>query len=171
MRLLRWSLIIFCLFYSLDTLVASDLIKKQILKAQKVLVIKSKRRLYLLRNGRIYQEFPIALGGNPIGAKRELNDQKTPEGHYILDSKNIYSHFYRSIHISYPTSVQKHRAREKGVSAGGDIMIHGSPNGWEWIPYIWNHFDWTSGCIALSNSDMRELWNAVNIGTPIEIEP
>ncbi len=167
---LSWSLLILCYtIFLLEPLSASK--NLSIAKAQKVLVVKSKRKLYLIRYGKVYRQYSISLGGNPIGAKERLNDQKTPEGHYILDFKNLNSHFYRSIHISYPTAKQKRRARREGFNAGGDIMIHGEPNGWEWLSFIWRHFDWTSGCIAVSNSDMREIWKAVDIGTPIEIKP
>jgi murein L,D-transpeptidase YafK len=140
-------------------------------KAQKVLVVKSERRLYLLHAGKTFGDYHIALGSNPEGPKREQGDRRTPEGNYTLDFKKPDSDYYRAIHINYPNDADKIRAREAGVSPGGAIMIHGQPNGWGWFSIIRQRFDWTAGCIALSNGDMDEVWKAVDPGTPIEIRP
>ncbi len=144
---------------------------KPIPKAQKVLIIKSKRRLYLLRGGKAYREYPISLGKNPIGAKRQAHDMRTPEGNYTLDYKKIDSSYHRAIHISYPNAQDRARARRRGVDPGGAIMIHGQPNFFGWLSFIRQRFDWTAGCIALSNHDIDEIWQAVDAGTPIEIRP
>jgi murein L,D-transpeptidase YafK len=145
--------------------------KKTLPKAQKVLVVKSERKLYLLRHGKPYREYHIALGKHPVGPKRQEHDQKTPEGNYTLDFKKADSDYYRAIHVSYPGPADKARARRMGVNPGGAIMIHGQPNWFGWLSFIRQRFDWTAGCIAVSNGDMDEIWQAVDPGTPIEIRP
>jgi murein L,D-transpeptidase YafK len=140
-------------------------------KADTVLVIKSEKRLYLLNKGVPFASLRATFGGQPEGHKQVLGDQRTPEGHYMLDYKNVNSLFYKSIHISYPNAQDKAEARKLGLSPGGDIMIHGQTNGWEWAAPIVQLFSWTDGCIALSNKDMDRVWAAVNPGTPIEIRP
>jgi len=145
--------------------------KEPLPKAQKVLVVKSERKLYLIREGKPYREYHIALGKKPEGPKEREGDQKTPEGNYTLDFKKRDSSYYRAIHVSYPSEEDKARAKKMGVSPGGAIMIHGQPNWWGWLSLIRQRFDWTAGCIAVSNGDMDEIWQAVDPGTPIEIRP
>lgn len=140
-------------------------------KADKVLVLKSENRLYLIKNRVPFATFRVVFGGNPVGHKQAQGDQRTPEGHYILDYKNPNSQFYKSIHISYPNQQDRERARQLGVDPGGDIMIHGQPNGWGWAAVVTQRFSWTEGCIALSDKDMDQVWQAVDAGTPIEIRP
>ena len=140
-------------------------------KAQKVLIVKSERKLYLLRGGKPYREYHIALGKVPEGPKEREGDRKTPEGNYTLDFKKADSDYYRAIHISYPNAADRARAAKKGVSPGGAIMIHGQPNWWGWLSIVRQRFDWTAGCIAVSNGDMDEIWEAVKPGTPVEIRP
>ncbi|BAI80211.1 conserved hypothetical protein [Deferribacter desulfuricans SSM1] len=139
--------------------------------ADYVLVKKSKHKIYLLKSGKILKSFHIALGGNPKGAKQKQGDEKTPEGIYFLDYKNERSRYYKSIHISYPNTSDVKRAKKMGVSPGGDIMIHGQKKGWGWLSFISQKFDWTKGCIAVSNKDMDVIWKMVKVGTPIEIRP
>jgi murein L,D-transpeptidase YafK len=145
--------------------------RKPLPKAQKVLVVKSERKLYLIRDGKPYREYHVALGGNPEGPKEREGDQKTPEGNYTLDFKKRNSSYYRAIHVSYPSEADRARAREMGVSPGGAIMIHGQPNWWGWLAPIRQRFDWTAGCIAVNNGEIDEIWEAVEPGTPIEIRP
>lgn len=140
-------------------------------KADAVLVIKSERRLYLLKGEEPYASYRVTFGANPKGHKQEQGDERTPEGHYILGYKNTGSRFYKSIHISYPNAEDRARAHERGVDPGGDIMIHGQTNGWEWAAPVAQLFSWTDGCIALTNSDMDKVWQAIDPGTPIEIRP
>lgn len=140
-------------------------------KADAVLVIKGDKRLYLMNKGEPFASLPVTFGGRPEGHKQQRGDQRTPEGSYILDYKNVNSRFYKSIHISYPNFQDRKLASELGVSPGGDIMIHGQTNGWEWAAPIVQLFSWTDGCIALTNKDMDLVWAAVNPGTPIEIRP
>jgi murein L,D-transpeptidase YafK len=141
------------------------------LRADKVLVIKSDRRLRLMRGRAVLYEFPISLGWNPVGHKLYEGDGRTPEGRYTLDYFNTQSAFYRSIHISYPNGVDRLRAARRGDRVGGNIVIHGLPNGAAWIGKFQAGTDWTSGCIAVSNDAMDVIWLSVGPGTPIEIRP
>jgi murein L,D-transpeptidase YafK len=140
-------------------------------KADAVLVVKSERRLYLMKGDQVLETYRITLSGEPKGHKQQQGDERTPEGRYSLDHKNAQSRFYKSIHVSYPNPQDRENARKRGVSPGGDIMIHGLPNGWGWTWPVLQLFPWTDGCIALRNEDMDEVWAAVDVGTPIEIKP
>ena len=140
-------------------------------KADNILVIKNERKLFLINNDQIYATYSVTFGGDPNGHKQSQGDQKTPEGNYVLDYKNANSKYYKSIHISYPNQKDRENAKRLGVSPGGDIMIHGQLNGWDWAAPIVQLFSWTDGCIALSNKDMDQLWLAIDPGTPIEIRP
>jgi murein L,D-transpeptidase YafK len=140
-------------------------------KADSVLVIKSKSRLYLMRKGEAFASFRVTFGTNPKGHKQQQGDGRTPEGKYVLNYKNSNSKFYKSIHISYPNATDRKNAKKRGVDPGGAIMIHGQRNRWGWLSPIAQLFNWTNGCIALSDRDMDAVWKAVNVGTPIEIRP
>lgn len=140
-------------------------------RADHVVVFKKARMLELLNHGRVIKAYKIALGGNPIGPKTRQGDHKTPEGIYILDSRNPHSQFYRSIHISYPNTRDRAAARARGFSPGGDVFVHGLPNGYAWIGASHRLKDWTDGCIAVTNEEMDEIWAAVDNGTPIDIRP
>jgi murein L,D-transpeptidase YafK len=140
-------------------------------KADAVLVVKSERQLYLMKGDKVLATYHVELGGEPKGHKQQEGDERTPEGRYVLDSKNANSKFYKSIHISYPNAQDRENARKRGVSPGGDIMIHGMPNDWGWAWPALQTFSWTNGCIALRNQSMDEVWAAVDAGTPIEIRP
>jgi murein L,D-transpeptidase YafK len=144
---------------------------EKIIKADFVIIKKSKRELYLLKNGKIFKKYHIALGGNPEGKKTRQGDQKTPEGRYTLDYKKRDSAFFRAIHISYPNRADRLRAERAGVNAGGYIMIHGQKNGFGWLSPLTQRFDWTQGCIAVSNEEMREIWRSIDTPTAIEILP
>lgn len=135
----------------------------------KVFVDKSARTLQLLSDNKVIKTYHIALGGNPVGHKQQQGDKRTPTGSYILDYKNEKSKFYRSIHVSYPNAADKARAKLRGISPGGDIMIHGQKNGFGHLAAINQQRDWTDGCIAVTDNEMDEIMAAVEIGTPIEI--
>jgi murein L,D-transpeptidase YafK len=137
--------------------------------ADRVLVNKAERRLELLRRGRPLRSYRIALGANPDGHKLSEGDKRTPEGRYVLDWRNPWSKFYKSIHISYPNEKDVENAEEAGVSPGGLIMIHGLPMETEWVGELHALKDWTDGCIAVTNAEMDEIWAMVKDGTPIEI--
>lgn len=139
--------------------------------ADKVVVDKGARKLHLLKNGEAFRTFEIALGQAPQGDKVEEGDQKTPEGRYMLDGRNQNSEFFLSIHISYPSAGDRAEALQKGVDPGGQIMIHGQPNVPSFSPAYYAREDWTNGCIAVSNSDMIDIWLMTPDDVPIEIIP
>jgi murein L,D-transpeptidase YafK len=137
----------------------------------RVVVDKHDRQLTLMVDGEPYRSYRVSLGFEPDGHKQQQGDGRTPEGTYILDYKNSGSAFYRSIHISYPNARDRARARRAGVKPGGDIMIHGQKNGFGWLGFLLQYFDWTAGCIAVTNRAMDDIWRLVSTGTPIEIRP
>ncbi|XOZ32635.1 L,D-transpeptidase family protein [Halomonadaceae bacterium KBTZ08] len=140
-------------------------------QADKVLVIKSERRLYLIRDGKRVADFRVSLGEDPEGHKLSAGDNRTPEGQYTLDWRNPDSDYYRSIHISYPSPQDRRKARSWGLDPGGDIMIHGLPNDAGKWAFAFKGLDWTDGCIAVSNQAMDSIWRQVTVNTPIEIRP
>jgi murein L,D-transpeptidase YafK len=140
-------------------------------KADLVVVDKSKTRLYLMKDNKVLKSFRVALGAKPKGHKQQEGDERTPEGRYILDYKKADSGFYKAIHISYPNEEDIRRARETGVDPGGDIMIHGQKNTLSKISFTRQSRTWTDGCIAVTNSAMDVIWEAVDPGTPIVIKP
>jgi len=139
--------------------------------ADRVVVVKKDRTLTLMQQGKELKTYKVALGGEPAGAKTRQGDHKTPEGTYILDRRNARSKFYRSIHISYPNQQDREQAGKLGVSAGGDVFLHGLPNGFGWIGRWHLLRDWTDGCVAVTDEEMDEIWHAVPDGTVIEIKP
>lgn len=141
------------------------------LPVDQVVVVKSKRTLTLLSKGKAVRSYKVALGGEPVGAKQQQGDHKTPEGWYVLDRRNPKSRFYKSIHISYPNEQDRQRATQRGVDPGGDVMIHGLPNGFGWLGATHRTMDWTDGCIAVTDKEMDEIWELVRDGTPVEIQP
>jgi murein L,D-transpeptidase YafK len=131
-----------------------------------ILVRKAKRQMILVRERKTFKRYGIALGFNPIGHKERQGDGRTPEGTYRISLLNPHSRFHLSMKVSYPSVEDRRSAARRGVSPGGDIFIHGSPNRWKRTP----QGDWTHGCIAVTNEEMEELWKIVPIGCPITIE-
>lgn len=124
------------------------------------------------QNGTVLHTYKISLGRTPEGRKMEEGDGKTPEGRYVIDAHNPNSDYFLSMRISYPSDTDQQHARKMCVKPGGSIFIHGTPNGKEWMTWKYNaKNDWTDGCIAVSNADMREIWNLISDGTPITILP
>jgi murein L,D-transpeptidase YafK len=136
-----------------------------------VVIYKRDRILHLKSEGRVVRSFDVALGGEPVGHKFVEGDNRTPEGVYTLDWRNANSQFYRSIHISYPREDDQEAARRRGMSPGGLVMIHGMPNGREASDMNHPANDWTNGCIAVTNTEMDEIWSLVEDGTTIIIFP
>jgi murein L,D-transpeptidase YafK len=136
-----------------------------------VLVEKRARRLTLWLAGYPVREYRIALGRNPVGDKLRIGDGRTPEGLYFIDGRRADSEFYRALHISYPNEADERSARAAGVRAGGEIMIHGLPEDAGWMGAEHARWDWTEGCVAVSNAEIDEIWRVVADGTPIEIVP
>ena len=139
--------------------------------ADRVVIEKAARVLHLVQDGEIFRTFKIALGIRPVGDKLREGDFKTPEGKYLLDGRNPNSEFFLSIHISYPDPVDWREASEAGYEPGGAIMIHGQPNVPTRSETYYRTQDWTNGCIAVSNSDMIDIWLMTGENTPIEIKP
>lgn len=136
-----------------------------------VRVVKSDHKLQLLAGENLLREFHVVFGANPTGHKVQQGDERTPEGSYVLDYKKADSAFHKSIHISYPNAKDIAAAKSLGVNPGGQIMIHGQKNRLGWLSFVSRYYNWTNGCVALSNSDMDEVWSLVKEGTPIEILP
>jgi len=139
--------------------------------ADKILIEKKERRLTLFASGKVMKTYKIALGGAPDGPKERQGDNKTPEGTYHIDSRNRDSRYHLSLHISYPNEKDRRRARELGVSPGGDIMIHGIKNGFSWVGDSHTEIDWTKGCIAVTDEEIEEIDKLVPNGTIVEIKP
>ncbi|MBI80271.1 MAG: L,D-transpeptidase family protein [Pseudomonadota bacterium] len=161
-------LTLFIFIYSIEAVAESMPI---IPKADYILVIKSERKLILYSQDTVIKEFDISLGLAPKGAKIREGDFRTPEGRYYIESKNPDSNYFLSLKISYPNEKEASFAIKNGYSPGGLIMIHGQPNNSEFIENEVKNWDWTDGCIAVSNSDMRYIWESVNEFIPIEIRP
>jgi L,D-peptidoglycan transpeptidase YkuD (ErfK/YbiS/YcfS/YnhG family) len=139
--------------------------------ADRVVVRKSERRLYLMHGSSVLRSYRVALGLNPVGPKEQEGDSRTPEGHYQLTRRNPRSEFFLSIQVSYPNDRDLQRARRNRLTPGGAIMIHGLPNELRREPTYYEKRDWTDGCIAVSDSDMLEIWLMTPPDTPIDILP
>ena len=135
----------------------------------RIVVEKSARRMQLMQDDRVVRSYSIALGFAPDGDKDRQGDGKTPEGEFRIDRRNDESAFHLSLGLDYPRPEDRARAAAGGYSPGGDIFIHGQPN------ILSEGFklrgDWTAGCIAVTNSEMREIWAVTPIGTLVEIRP
>src|SRR6185503_16687261 len=127
-------------------------------RADRILVDKSQRRLTLYRNGGILREYSVALGASPLRDKEREGDGRTPDGFYSINFKNAQSAFHLSLRISYPDAGHEDAARRRGLSPGGDIMIHGLPNGLALLAPLHRMMDWTDGCIAVTNGEIEEIW-------------
>lgn len=150
----------YLLIFSISLLIA---------KVNLVLVDKDARKMYLVDQNKILKNYDIALGGNPAGHKIKEGDQRTPEGIYYLDYRKENSSFHKALHISYPDRRDIALAKERGVNPGGLIMIHGQKNGLGLLSFFTQSFDWTDGCIAVTNNEMDEIWNLVEDSTKIII--
>jgi murein L,D-transpeptidase YafK len=139
--------------------------------ADSIVVDKSERQLTLYRHGSPVRTYLVALGQQPVGDKVRRGDMRTPEGIFRIEARNPRSRYHLALRISYPDAAHAARARALGVSPGGDIMIHGLPKRQAWVGAAHRDFDWTEGCIAVTNAEIEEIWGAVPIGTPIHIKP
>jgi murein L,D-transpeptidase YafK len=150
---------------------ASTQLSQPLPLADRLVVRKAERRLYLMRGDSVLRSYRIALGLNPIGQKERSGDYRTPEGRYYLTRRNPRSEYFLSIQVSYPNEEDVRRARRHRWDAGGAIMIHGLPNQLSRSPEYYERTDWTDGCIAVSNSDMLEIWLMTPDNVPIDIRP
>ena len=137
----------------------------------RILVLKSERKLLLLAGDTVIRSMDIGLGLMPEGPKRREGDFRTPEGRYTIEEKKSDSDYFLALRISYPNAEDVAQARSLGVDPGGEIMIHGLPNEPKRAEAAYGSSDWTDGCIAVSNSDMIDLWRLISVATPIEIRP
>jgi len=158
-------------FVAIGTLRQSLQAQEPAARADSILILKKDHVLKLLSGGKIIRTYKVALGRGGLAPKEREGDRRTPEGHYIIDSRNAASHYHKALHISYPNAEDRARAAKLGVSPGGAIMIHGLPNGMRWIGAAHRLYDWTLGCIAVTNDEIDEIWNLVPVGTPVEIRP
>ena len=139
-------------------------------RADRIVIVKSAHTMTLMSHGQPIRTYKVALG-DPIGPKVQQGDKKTPEGLYFVDGKNSNSLFHRALHLSYPSAADRERARKLGVKPGGDIEIHGLPKQYAWMGAAHRAVDWTTGCIAVTNPEIDEIWNEVGVGTAVEIRP
>src|SRR5262249_30047183 len=140
-------------------------------RANLIVVEKSARRLTLLRDGQVLKAYEVALGSAPRGHKQQEGDGRTPEGAYAIDFKNARSRFHLALRVSYPSAADRASAQRRGVPPGGDIMIHGLPNGLGWLAGVHLWRDWTDGCVAVTDAQIDEIWPLVDVGTAVEIRP
>ncbi len=141
------------------------------IKIDSLVVTKSKRELMAFSNGELIKTYKISLGKNPVGDKEFEGDKKTPEGIYFINAKNPNSGYYKNLGISYPNKHDLEVSKKIGKPTGGDVKIHGLKNGIGFISKFQRWYDWTAGCIALTDQEVDELYNTVDIGTKIEIKP
>jgi murein L,D-transpeptidase YafK len=167
---MRWLLALFCLsFITVSQASAVETLNGKVI--EKVLVLKSAHQLQLINDGKPIKTYRISLGKNPRGPKLMEGDKRTPEGFYWIDWRKTSNNFNLAMHISYPNITDSARARREGVAPGGMIMIHGTPDTEDTPEDLFHTLDWTDGCVAMRNRDMREVWNPVPDGTMIEIRP
>jgi murein L,D-transpeptidase YafK len=139
-------------------------------QADRIVVVKSTHTMTLYADGKVLRVYHVSLGSGASGnAKQKQGDHETPEGHYTINGRNAHSSCHLALHISYPSAVDRERARKLGVDPGGEVMIHGLPPGYDGVKAGTQFADWTYGCIALTNAEMDEVWRLVPNGTPIEI--
>lgn len=135
----------------------------------RVLVLKSEHKLLLLRGNETVKSYAVALGSGGPEPKLRQGDHKTPEGYYRIDWLNPHSRFHLGLHISFPNDQDREHARKLSVSPGGDILIHGLGNEFKWLGVKHRLYDWTDGCIAVTDSEIEEIWRLVRVGTIVEI--
>jgi len=140
-------------------------------QANSIRILKKEHLMELLSNGKVIRTYQVALGSGGLAPKQREGDARTPEGHYVIDSRNAASAYHKALHISYPDAADRKRAVKLGVSPGGAVMIHGLPNGKGWVGPGHRLYDWTLGCIAVTDEEIDEIWRLVPVGTPVEIRP
>ena len=161
-RTLLFSILIFV--FSFNTVLSDEV-------ADLVVVIKSKRVMFLMKDGKILKAYRVALGKNPSGRKLSQGDGRTPEGRYYIIGRNPNSVFYKALKISYPNEKDFENALRLNLNPGGGIMIHGLSKNVEYLGKYHIIDDWTEGCIAVTNEEMDEIWRIVPDGTAVEILP
>ena len=140
-------------------------------RVDRIVIIKLGHTMSLMNGERVIRTYKVALGKNPVGPKARYGDHKTPEGLYLVDAKKSPSRFLLALHLSYPNQTDRERAQKENVNPGSDVEIHGIENGLGWIGGLHRRMDWTDGCVAVTDSEIEEIWKAVAVGTPVEIRP
>jgi murein L,D-transpeptidase YafK len=140
-------------------------------RVQEIIIHKSARTMELMRDNKVLKSYKVALSREPVGAKEREGDHRVPEGDYVIDSKNPHSRFHLALHISYPNASDRERARRLGVKPGGNIEIHGLDSKYAWVGSLQRQVDWTDGCVAVTNTEIEEIYPMVPVGTPVEIRP
>ena len=140
-------------------------------QADRIVIEKARREMTLLSRGKVLRSYKVALGHNPVGPKTRQGDMRTPEGMYTIDARYAHSEYHMALHISYPNAADRAQARKLGLNPGGDILIHGLPNGLGSIGKAHRLWDWTKGCIAVTDGEIEEIFRLVPNGTPVEIGP
>ena len=136
-----------------------------------IAVHKSERQLFIFSNSELVKTYNVALGLRPVGKKEVEGDFKTPEGHYYIRGKNPFSQFHKSLGISYPSDEDREHAHALGQRPGGDVMIHGLMKHMNNPGKSHIRSNWTSGCIAVTDEEIDELFQQVKVGTPVVISP
>ena len=141
------------------------------IQINKLIVYKSNGELLAYSNGKLVKTYKISIGRQPFGKKEFKGDEKTPEGIYQINNKNAKSDYHKNLGISYPNKADIKNAKRLGKQTGGDIKIHGIKNKMGFIGKFHRWFNWTQGCIAVTDEEIDELYNSVKIGTKIDIKP
>jgi len=149
----------------------TDSLPQKTEKADSILILKKDHTMELLAGGKVIRTYKVALGSGGLAPKQREGDALTPEGHYLIDAKFEHSAYHKALHVSYPNAADRKHAASLGVPPGGAIMIHGLPNGKGWIGARHRLYDWTLGCIAITDEEMDEVWKLVPVGAPVEIRP
>ncbi len=140
-------------------------------KADSILILKRDHVMELLAGGKVIRTYKVALGQGGLAPKQREGDARTPEGHYVIDARYEHSAYHKALHVSYPNAEDRKHSAKLGVPPGGAIMIHGLPNGKTWVGAKHRLYDWTLGCIAVTDQEIDEIWTLVAVGTPVEIRP
>ncbi len=167
---IRWSLLTAPVLFGalISPLRAGDPLPHT--KATSIVIYKSRREMQLMAGDKVLKTYKVSLGSSPVGAKECEGDGRTPEGEYRIVGRNAKSQFHKSLRISYPNDSDRENAAKRRCSPGGDIMIHGLPNGYSWIGKGHLAKDWTAGCIAVTDAEIEEIWRAVPDGIAVEIK-
>ena len=169
----KWTLRIFLLFIiaALGYYVYPEAALPVNTKIDRLVVTKGKRIMQAYSRGQLIKTYKISIGQNPWGDKQFEGDKRTPEGEYTINDRNEHSSYHKNLGVSYPNKADKEEAVKKGLNPGGEIKIHGLRNGLGFLGKFHRIFNWTAGCIAVTNAEIDELCSAVIIGTPIVINP
>lgn len=163
--------VLWVLIVSACTAAPADSLPQKTEKADSILILKKDHSMELLAGGKVIRTYKVALGSGGLAPKQREGDARTPEGHYTIDAKSEHSAYHKPLHVSYPNVADRKSAAKLGVPPGGAIMIHGLPNGKGWVGAGHRLYDWTLGCIAVTDQEIDDVWKLVPVGTPVEIRP